>query len=137
MHTFGSGKISRFERVDFSLYVLLSPLFKFKKYSGSTQTFTVAKTTFDLIRLMFALFFACQMYVHVRYFTKSKQIQAVYRSNIYTAMISRFLVIDFFSKKLLSIKTWLNKKSVDFKMIRGFTGNNQSLQTEYSTRVFN
>ena len=55
MVTFGSGKSSPFERVDFSLYRFLSSLSK----SDSTQTFVVTEATFDLTRLMFALFFAC------------------------------------------------------------------------------
>ena len=53
MVTFGSGKSSPFERVDFSLYRFLSSLSK----SDSTQTFVVTEATFDLTRLMFALFF--------------------------------------------------------------------------------
>ena len=77
MDKFGSGKSSLFERVDFSLNRLLSSLSKFK-YSDSTQTVTVSEAMFDLTRLMFALLFAYQIYAHARYFTKSKQMQAVY-----------------------------------------------------------
>ena len=39
------------------------------------------KLHFDLIRLTFALFFACQIYTHVHQFTNSKQVQAVYKKN--------------------------------------------------------
>ena len=43
------------------------------------QTFVVAEAGFDQTRPMFALFLACQIYRYVRQFTKSKQMQAVYR----------------------------------------------------------
>ena len=48
MDTFGSGKSSLFERVEFSLYHLLSSYSNFKQYSDSTQTFAAAEATFDL-----------------------------------------------------------------------------------------
>ena len=37
-----------------------------------TQIFAVAEATFDLTRLVFTLFFACQVYAHACWFTKSK-----------------------------------------------------------------
>ena len=46
------------------------------------QTLVVAEAGFSLTRMMFALFFACQIYTHACYFTKSKQMQAVYRGAI-------------------------------------------------------
>ena len=46
------------------------------------QTFVNAEAGVFLTRLMFALFFACQMYTHAWYFTKSKQMQAVYKDII-------------------------------------------------------
>ena len=70
MHTFGSGKSSPFERVDFFLYHFLSSLSKVKQCPYSTQRFAVAEATFDLTRFMFDLFFTCQIYAHARYFTK-------------------------------------------------------------------
>ena len=43
------------------------------------QVLVVAEPGFGLARLMFALFFACQIYTHAHQFTKSKQMQAVYK----------------------------------------------------------
>ena len=60
---FGSGKSSQFEIVDFFLYCFLSSLSKFKYYSDPTQTFVVTEARFNLT-LMFALYFACQIYAH-------------------------------------------------------------------------
>ena len=77
MNTFGSGESLPFDRVEFFIYYFLSSLSKFKLYFDSTQTFAT-EATFNLIRLMFALFFACQIYAHARQFTKSKQMQDVY-----------------------------------------------------------
>ena len=34
-----------------------------------------------LTGVMFALFFACQIYVHARWFTKSEQMQAIYKTS--------------------------------------------------------
>ena len=68
----GFGKSSTFERVELFLYHFLSSLSKFKQYSGSTQTFAATEAKFDLTRLMFGLFFACQIYVHTRLFMKSE-----------------------------------------------------------------
>ena len=65
MNTFGSGESSPFDRVEFFIYYFLSSLSKFKLYFDSTQTFAT-EATFNLIRLMFALFFACQIYAHAR-----------------------------------------------------------------------
>ena len=42
------------------------------------HTFVIAEAGFGLTRIMFALFFACQIYTHACQFTQSKQMQAVY-----------------------------------------------------------
>ena len=62
--TFGSGKSSPFEMVDFSTYRFLSSFSKFKQYYDSPQTFVVVEAGFGLTRLMFPSFFACQTLMH-------------------------------------------------------------------------
>ena len=68
MDTFGSGKSSPFERVDFSLlYHFLS---SYSKSELNILTLVSLSSSseggFGLTRIMIALFFACQIYLHVR-----------------------------------------------------------------------
>ena len=62
MDIFGSGKSSPFERVDFSL----SSFLNLNDILTLPQTLVVAEVGFGLTRMMFALFFACQIYTHAR-----------------------------------------------------------------------
>ena len=58
MDTFGSGKISPFERVDTSLYIISCLHFlNLNNILTLPKTLVVAEAGFGLTRIMFALFF--------------------------------------------------------------------------------
>ena len=97
------------------------------------------KLHFDLIRLTFALFFACQIYTHAHQFTNSKQVQAVYTKNgvklFEKPRTRRFLLLEnlktqkLSSAQLLWLAQFLGNQNP--KVIHAFSQRQNNLSQHY------
>ena len=63
--TFGSGKVQRFKGLTSPYIISYLHFLNLNNIQTLHQTFVITEAGFGLIRIMLALFFACQIYMHV------------------------------------------------------------------------
>ena len=72
------AKVHRLKGLTFPYIIFYLHFLNLNNILALPQTLVAAEARFGLTQMMFALFFACQTYTHARWFTKSKQMQALH-----------------------------------------------------------